>query len=300
MNNKSFVSIIIPTMDRNKKLSRLLKSVYDSTFKDFEVIVVNNSAKKIIQNKKYNNFQVLENGSNLGSAYARTVGAKLAKGQYVLFIDDDNVIEKAMIEKMSKTLDENNNIIAVGPLTFYFSNKNKFWFLGGKINLLTSKATFYKKITENKLFKTNLFVTEVLHNAFMVRKKLGDEVSWFDKEIFMTGAEYDLFVKIKKNYPNNFMVTNLEAIDYHDVLNSSALKILKFKSELRIYYFARNRGLLIGRYGTLIDRISVSFVFYPLLTLFYLSVFIIEKKWSFIVPHLRGTIIGYLYILKGQ
>ncbi len=116
----------------------------------------------------------------------------------------------------------------------------------------------------------------------------------------MTGAEYDLFVKIKKNYPNNFMVTNLEAIDYHDVLNSSALKILKFKSELRIYYFARNRGLLIGRYGTLIDRISVSFVFYPLLTLFYLSVFIIEKKWSFIVPHLRGTIIGYLYILKGQ
>lgn len=200
MSAKPKVSIVIPTRNRQDQLQRLLASISESTYKDYEIIIVNDASDTLsLAGSKH--IHILQNNSNKGLAFSRTRGAQAAKGEYVLFIDDDNVIDRDMLRILLAALMNHNTLFAAGPATYYLSNKNKIWFLGSKINLLTSMPTFKRQYRKEELIDGNLLVTENLHNCFIVRKKQGDEAGWFDPFVFMNGTEFDLFQRIKKLYP---------------------------------------------------------------------------------------------------
>lgn len=292
------ISIVIPTKDRVDQLKRLLDSIYKSTYKQYEVLIINNSHHLL--KLKHKKLSIIENKENKGLAFARTLGAKKSKGKYVLFIDDDNIIDKNMIENLVKALEENPPLSAVGPLTYYFSNKKKIWFLSSCFNFTTSKPSFEYEIDSKKIQNAYLYPTQNLHNCFMVKKTIGDKVKWFDEFIFMGGTELDMFMKIKQSFPQNFLATVLNAYSYHDVPLSkdNFLRNLGFENEKRVYYFQRNRGVLVGRYGNLFNKISLGLFFYPLFFLMYLSLFIYFQKKSFILAHIKGTIEGYYYLFS--
>ena len=290
------ISVIIPTKDRKEFLLRLVKSIEESTYKPKEIIIVNNG-KKINLNKK--EIKIINNGKNLGLAYARNKGAKAARGKYLLFIDDDNVVDPNMIKALVRVLDADKNIIAVGPATYYLSSPNKLWFIGMKYNFHTSIPYFFKHPVSERVKNRNLFLTDNLHNCFMVRKESGDKLDWFDEKIFMGGTELDFFLRAKKFFKNKAIVTNLDAKDFHDVplRSKSLLRSLGFDNALRVFYFQRNRGLIIGRYGILLDKILLFFFIYPFFLLIYSMLFIINGKFNFFWNHLKGTVMGYLYLV---
>ena len=293
---RKLISIVIPTCNREQQLSSLLTSIGRSTYKNYEIIVVNNGNK--IQ-KPPTNIKIIQNTSNKGLAYARKKGAENAKGEYILFIDDDNVLETNTLSHLVETLENNKNFLAVGPVTYYKGNKNKIWFVSVKMNLFTTKPTFTRTLENQSLIKKRYIVTDNLHNCFMIRKADGEGVGWFDKEIFMNGTEFDLFMKLKNNYPEKLLVTDIKAKDYHDVptFQSSFLRSLGFDTNLRVYYFQRNRGLLVKRYGTIFDKLSLFFIFYPIFFMIYSVLFVLYRKWDFLKSHIKATKDGYSYLL---
>lgn len=292
------VSIVIPTKDREENLYRLLISLQNSTYKNQEIIIINNSIKDL-QDKKHK-VKIINNKGNKGLAYARTRGAKEAKGKYILFIDDDNVVTEEMVVNLVETLEKHPAHIAVGPLTYYLGNKKKIWFVSVKMNLFTTKPTFIRSLEDLTLRDTRYVISENLHNCFMLRKVDGDRVGWFDRAIFMNGTEYDLFQKIKK-IRKGILVTDTKARDYHNVpdFSTSLLRSMGFENELRVYYFQRNRGLLVGRYGTFLDKIALLVIFYPLFLIAYSILFILFKKWRFLWVHINATYDGYKKLLRG-
>ena len=151
------ISVIIPTKDRKESLLRLIKSIEESTYKYIEIVIVNNG-KKIILNKK--EIEIINNGKNLGLAYARNVGAKNSNGKYILFIDDDNVVDKDMVKELVSVLNKHKDIVAVGPITYYLSSKSKLWFLGATYNFATSIPHFYKEEIPERMIGQKLFLTE--------------------------------------------------------------------------------------------------------------------------------------------
>src|SRR5690348_7203948 len=96
------VTVVIPTRERSEKLLRLITFLKKDSYKSKEIIVVNNSEKKL---SHISSVKILENHSNKGLAYARSRGARQAKGEYILFIDDDNVVDTQMIEKLVRSLE---------------------------------------------------------------------------------------------------------------------------------------------------------------------------------------------------
>lgn len=107
------ISIVIPTHNRADVLKECLDSVVNQTYKNFEVIVVNDNSKdetnSILEeyDNKYNNFNSYSNDGVGGNA-ARNFGVKMSKGEYIAFMDDDDVCELDRIDRQYNVILSNN------------------------------------------------------------------------------------------------------------------------------------------------------------------------------------------------
>lgn len=104
-------SIIIPVYNVEEYIKDCLESVKNQTFKDYEVIVVNDGTKdKSMDIVKNYDVKVI-NQENQGLSGARNTGAKEAKGEYLIFLDSDDWIDKNLLEDVSKVLDDDPDVV---------------------------------------------------------------------------------------------------------------------------------------------------------------------------------------------
>lgn len=84
------VSIIIPTHNRNHLLKRAIQSVFDQTFKDYEIIVVDDTWATNEISDDYPNVRFLHIPPTPYPAVSRNAGIKVSRGKYIAFLDDDD------------------------------------------------------------------------------------------------------------------------------------------------------------------------------------------------------------------
>jgi GT2 family glycosyltransferase len=128
---RPFFSIIIPTYNRPRQLHECLKSIERLEFskKRFEVIVVDDGGKKPLR-KLIRSFDShfsakLIQQSNAGPAAARNSGAAHARGDFVVFTDDDCLTVPNWLSKLEKCFNENPNNI-IGGRTINALDNNSF------------------------------------------------------------------------------------------------------------------------------------------------------------------------------
>ena len=115
---KALVSIIIPVYNVEKYLAQCLESVCGQTYKNLEIIVVDDESPdhsgEIAEEfaKKDSRVRV-EHIKNRGAAGARNVGLELCTGEYILFVDSDDWIELNMVEKLLAAIEETDSDIAL-------------------------------------------------------------------------------------------------------------------------------------------------------------------------------------------
>ena len=113
----SMVSIIVPIYNTEKYLRECLTSIEHQTYKNFEVIMVNDgstdtSVSICNEFSKRDGRFLLINQQNLGVCAARTHGVKKSKGQFISFIDSDDTVEKNFIESLCRKIEETGADIA--------------------------------------------------------------------------------------------------------------------------------------------------------------------------------------------
>lgn len=100
------VTIIIPVYNTEKYLKKCLDSVVNQTYKNIEIIVINDAStdnsKEIIDDyaKEYKNIKLTNNPIHLGVAVSRNIGLDYAQGDYIYFLDSDDFIRTDAIEKL--------------------------------------------------------------------------------------------------------------------------------------------------------------------------------------------------------
>lgn len=110
-------SIIIPVYNIEEYLKECLESIINQSFKDFEVICINDGSTdnslEILQKyaEKDKRFKVL-NQENQGQGIARNNALNIANGEYILFVDPDDFIELNMLEVLNERLDVQNVDVA--------------------------------------------------------------------------------------------------------------------------------------------------------------------------------------------
>jgi glycosyltransferase involved in cell wall biosynthesis len=115
------LSVVVPAFNEEKFLPKCLESLRNQDFKDFEIIVVdNNSTDKTAEiAKKFGVILVSE--ENQGVAFARNKGAKVAKGEILVFTDADTILPKDWLSRISKEFKEDEDLIAFGGSCEFYS-----------------------------------------------------------------------------------------------------------------------------------------------------------------------------------
>lgn len=105
-------SIIVPSYNRNAEIPTLLENLEKQTVKNFEVIIVDDCSKDpVAVSGKYRfPVTVIRNNSNLGAAGSRNIGAKNARHEWLLFLDDDDRFADHKCEVLAKTIEQNPQV----------------------------------------------------------------------------------------------------------------------------------------------------------------------------------------------
>ena len=105
------ISIIIPTKGESELLENLIKSIMDSTFNNFEIIVVSNT-----NNINLNNIKIIFNETFKGYSHALNLGAKAAKGEFFFFINDDMLFNENALKNLYENALKQGNENLYAPM----------------------------------------------------------------------------------------------------------------------------------------------------------------------------------------
>ena len=122
------ISIIMPVYNAEKYLNRSIESIMNQTYNNIEIILVNdgstdNSLEICTSYQEKDNRIKLINQANKGVSFARNKGIDEATGDYIMFIDSDDYVEKNMIEDMvSKITEDDIDLVISGIKMDYIKN----------------------------------------------------------------------------------------------------------------------------------------------------------------------------------
>lgn len=174
------ISVIIPCYNQSEFLLEAIESVLNSTYKNLEIIVVNDGSTdktaEEIKNILPKNV-ILINQENKGVCLALNNGIEKATGKYILPLDADDKISDTYIEKAITILENNPDIGIVYCDAYFFGLKH------GKWNL--ASATITNMLLENRIFKSGIF-----------RKSKFLEVGGYKKEMEVGCEDWDLWLSI--------------------------------------------------------------------------------------------------------
>lgn len=128
----NLLSVVIPYYNLGQYLDEAVSSVLNSTYKNVELIIINDgstdeaSIQKLNQYKGCENIRVLDK-SNTGLADSRNVGATMAKGPFLAFLDADDSVDSNYYERAIAILKNYENVHFVGAWTQYMGNSNAIW-----------------------------------------------------------------------------------------------------------------------------------------------------------------------------
>ena len=200
------VSVIIPVYNSEKYLFNSINSIINQTLKDIEIICINdgsldNSLKILNYFKEIDNRIIIINQKNKGVNYARNEGLKIAKGQFILFFDSDDILIYNALENLFKKSVKNNLEIIFFNTKFIFDNKiyekdfpkNIYYKINSEENFNNGNEIYFKLLKENKWFFSPCF--QFIQNSFLLNNKIKFfEGIKFDDNLF----SFNLISKIHK------------------------------------------------------------------------------------------------------
>ena len=205
MNEQLKVSIILPVYNAEKTLERAINSVINQTYKNIELIVIENGEKKETEeickkfqvDNEYNIKYVYNSVANVSKA--RNMGLQNATGKYIAFIDADDKYEKDFIEKLINCMEENDlQLIACG----YKTSNGKIERLIDKSESLKTTANlqgYLEKLKQGLLF--NELWNKIYLNSIIKEKKVVFNEEFELGEDFLFNLDYYKWVS-KAGYIN--------------------------------------------------------------------------------------------------
>lgn len=187
MNKDPMVSIIIVNYNGKEYLEKCLQSLMKIEYKKYEIILVdNNSTDESIEFVKntYPSIIIIKLNKNFGFAEPNNIGAKNAKGDLLLFLNNDTEVSSNFIEKMVNVLNQDSKIAICQSLLL--KPNNDIDSSGDFVDELGRAYSSRKKLTN---------VKEILSArgaSMMVRKDSFWDLGGFDKKFFASYEDVDL------------------------------------------------------------------------------------------------------------
>lgn len=279
------LSIIIVNHNTKELTAQTVQSVIDTAFGiDYEIIVADNSSiPKEYYVSKDERVKVIPNVENKGFGYACNIGANIAIGRYVLFLNSDTIMQPNTLKKSVEYMDSHRDVGCLGIKTIL---KNGDFDHGCKrgfptpFNSLCYVLKLHKLFPNNKKFggytlsylssdKTN--EVDSVSGAFMlIPKAVLNKVGLFDESIFMYAEDIDLCYRIKQS--------GLKVVYYADVfmIHLKGQSGLHTKNKTVIYHFHKGIKIFYDKYYKDKHNFIITFLMHSAINIKYILTLIMS------------------------
>jgi len=229
-------SVIVPAFNAESTLPKLLDSLANQTYpQDFEIIIINdNSRDGTAEIAETYNCKLIRLAQNCGPAHCRNLGAKIAKGDFLIFTDSDCRVSSDWIEKLTQNLAANDADSIMGRLILLPSN-----LLGDSISALGFPAG--GSIGFDKIWKVNDrgFTTSLSCCNCAIKREIFEKLGGFDESFPYAGGEDSLLAYnlINNDYKIKYCP---DVIVFHEARDSlKGFAKWQFKRGVSSYIFSK-------------------------------------------------------------
>lgn len=191
----NLVSVIIPSYNSGKFLNKAIESVINQTYKNLEIIIVNDGSidetEKIAKDwqEKNERIKYLKHQKNRGPSAARNTGIRNSQGEYIAFLDADDIWLPQKTEIQLKEIKERN-------VDLIFSN----WYIWEPEKGIKVKAFDSNPIQDNRENLLNFLIKKNFGNpsTSLFQKISLEKIGLFDQKL-RSSEDYDLWIRFCLN-----------------------------------------------------------------------------------------------------
>ena len=255
------VTVIIPNYNHAQYLSQRLDSIFNQTYQNFEVIILDDcstdNSKDIIEKYRTNPkvSHIIYNNTNSGLPFKQWAkGANLAKGKYIWIAESDDWAELNFLEEMTSVLDKRPNIVLAycaineveeDQITRIHKTYSKDRIIKGK-SFIKSKMVSSNAVynASSALFRKT--VLDAISSEFQTYKGCGDWLFWIEicqhGDVFFSSKRMDFFRQHKSNTTTNNVKSGncfLEAWNIYRIIKQKKLLSLFHRLEMPLVCYEK-------------------------------------------------------------
>lgn len=287
---KPLVTVVMPTYKNNQSFQNAVFSILNQSYENLELIIIDdnfdeeikNNNKKIIYSLKDSRIKYVQNEDNIGSAASRNKAIWMSNGEYITFLDDDDLYFPDKIKNQVLDMIKNDSdFSACNVLLYNSTNKlidkrsRNYLYNGHKESLFVKHLKYHITCTDTLMFKT-VFIKKI--NGFG-ESDLGDEFYLMSKA-FQASAKFchvnkydvkafvhnDTGLSCYSNKISNEEVLYNYKLKFRDILSQADLQYIKMR-HFAVYAYAYKKA---KKYFKCLNYVIKSFFSCPngFLTLF--------------------------------
>lgn len=208
----SKVSVVIPAYNAMAYLPQTVANVLEQTYTDFEVIVVNDGSTDNIEEwiAQISDLRVkLVSQTNLGLAGARNTGIRESQGEYLAFLDADDLWESTKLAKQVRVLDSHPEVGLVYTWVAYVDERGNST---GRVVNNQQEGDVWQELTKGNLVECG--------SVAMVRRQCLEQCGVFDCNLGSFVEDWDMWLRIADRY--EFKVVKEPLVYYRQVASSAS------------------------------------------------------------------------------
>lgn len=246
MKEQPLISIVSVQYGHPEVTLEMIQSLKKISYPNIEIIIVDNaspSGNPDIVKEKYPDIIYIKSDENLGFAGGNNLGFNVAKGKYILMLNNDTEVEVGFLEPLVEKMENNPNIGIVSPKIRFYHSPDTLQYVGYEnINPITQRGGakgFGEK--DKGQYEEDAEAAYGHGAAMMIPVKVIKEVGLMADVFFLYYEELDWAHRIRNAGYKIFYVHN--SLIYHKESISTGGRV----SALRAYYMTRNRILYLRR-----------------------------------------------------
>ena len=240
LSGDSPVSVVIPTYNRYSMLRRLLESLKKTRFPVKEIIVIDDASDDQAYGSLQQEFPYIKYIRHSYVMYvgeSRNDGIKLASGDYIFMVDDDNTVDSDCIGNLVELISKDPSIGVVAPVTCYYSQQDTVMYAGSRFSKYIRRTIFLFKDQKYTSVNREVYETDGFANSYMFRRDAVRKVYPIPKEILLGGEDGFIQFRIKKELGMKLVLVGKARV-FHDFLPSQMYSRM---TPFKLYYAMRGK-----------------------------------------------------------
>lgn len=243
-----FVSIVIVNFNGSEFVRQCLRTLLNTDYSNYNVIVVDNSSTdgSVAEVKGFlgsnSRIKLVENHENVGHAEGCNIGARMAQGRYIVFLDNDVEFEDVnWLRELVRVMEKDSSVGLAQAKIVLSENKRCLDYVCIAVDALGTWAATYGSKEDD--FKDDLEIFAASSGCCIIRREIFNQVGGFDSDYFIYDDDTDLSLRVRLLGYRVLFASSAIVLHRGGVLRGVSGTMLYHSSKNRLYTVLKNYEL---------------------------------------------------------